>query len=212
MRWGLALLPLLWAAMLFLGGTGADRAVLAFLHAGGDPATIGIARIVTDFGGYTALIPAGLIGAAILAWRRDWTGALLLAAIPLSGRLLVELQKGWIGRLRPEDQDHLVAVQSHAFPSGHAANSMMVLLSLALLLPRTEAARRRAVPVAILLSLAIGLTRPVLGVHWPSDVIGGWAFGLFWMLLLTKLAGRPLRSYETQRTDCWPASPSPPRA
>ena len=102
------------------------------------------------------------------------------------------LQKDWAGRLRPEDQQHLVAAQSYAFPSGHAANATLVWLCLALLLPRGPRARLAAIWAAVWLALAVGLSRIMLGVHWPSDVIAGWAFGLFWALLLLRLSGRPL--------------------
>ena len=46
---------------------------------------------------------------------------------------------------------------------------------------------------AILLSLLIGTSRVMLGVHWPSDVVGGWAFGMLWVLVTLRLAGRWIR-------------------
>jgi membrane-associated phospholipid phosphatase len=192
-------LVLLWAAMLVFGGSDPDKAALHALYAGGRPALAAAARAVTFFGSYTALVPATLIGLAILAWRRQGRAALLLLAITLSGRLLVELHKGWVGRVRPEDQEHLVAVQSYAFPSGHAANATIVYLSLALLVPVAARGRRIGVALAAALAVAVGLSRPMLGVHWPSDVIGGWTLGLAWTLLLVRLFGAP-------PTDCSPAS------
>jgi undecaprenyl-diphosphatase len=197
----LAGLALLWAAMLALGGGEADRAALLFLYAGGKPELIDAAVTVTQLGGYPALLAATFLGAVRLGLRRDWRAALLLLAITLSGRLLVALQKGWTGRPRPEVQDQLVAVQSWAFPSAHAANATMVFLTLALLLPRTARGRGWAVGAAAAIALAVGISRPMLGVHWPSDVVAGWAFGLAWTLLLFRLSGTP-------PTDCSPASPS----
>lgn len=197
----LATLALLWAAMLLLGGSDADKAALLFLYAGGRPEFIDAARTITQLGGYPALLAATLLGVVRLALRRDWRAALLLVGITLSGRLLVDLQKGWAGRLRPEDQEHLVATQSYAFPSGHSANAALVFLCLAFLLPATARGRWLAVWAAAIAILAIGLTRPMLGVHWPSDVAAGWAFGLFWTLLLLRLFAAP-------PTDCSPASPS----
>lgn len=188
----LAALVLAWAIMLLFGGMEFDRGLLLFFYAGDRPALADIARIVTEFGGFGFLLPATAIGLVVLLVRRDWHAALLLPAITLSGRILVELQKGWAGRLRPEDERHLVAAQSYAFPSGHAANATLVWLCLALLLPRTPNARLLAVWGAVWLTLAVGLSRIMLGVHWPSDVIGGWAFGLFWALLLLRLSGHPL--------------------
>jgi undecaprenyl-diphosphatase len=52
--------------------------------------------------------------------------------------------------------------------------------------------RGPAVAGAILLSLLIGASRVMLGVHWPSDVIGGWSFGLLWVVLTLRLAERAI--------------------
>ena len=148
-----------------------------------------MARWLSELGGFAVLLPVTALGALWLLWRRDWRSALLLVAVTLSGRLLVELQKEWTARLRPDANEHLVAAQSLAFPSGHAANATLVWLGLALLLPLSERARPFAIWGAVWLALAIGASRVMLGVHWPSDVIAGWSFGLLWLLLLMRLAG-----------------------
>lgn len=189
----LAALALIWAAMLWLGGDAPDRAVLASLYAGDSPAWAQVARAVTELGSFPVVMTLAALGALLLAWRREPRAALLLLALPLSSGLAVELLKRWIGRLRPHDQEHmLVQVQSYAFPSGHTANATVVWLGLALLLVRGPRARLFAIGAAALLAVAIGLSRNMLGVHWPSDVVGGWALGLFWILLLARLARVPL--------------------
>lgn len=194
----LAGLALAWGVMLLIGGTQPDRGLLEFAYAGGQPGLAFGARWLTELGGAAVLLPATAFAAAWLAWRRDGRGALLLVAITLSGRALVETQKLLIGRPRPDSAEHLVAISNLSFPSAHAANALMVWLCLALLLPRTERGRTMAIWAAIWLALAIGLTRVMLGVHWPSDVIGGWSFGLAWTLLMLRLSGhrfdRPLSS------------------
>ena len=71
---------------------------------------------------------------------------------------------------------------------------MIFYLTLALALTaRLPLAPKFAVVGAVLLSLLIGTSRVMLGVHWPSDVIGGWAFGMLWVLLTLKPAERLLR-------------------
>jgi undecaprenyl-diphosphatase len=185
-------LALGWAVMLLFGGMQLDRALMILLYAGDHPALARAAILLTELGSFALLGPITALAALWLLWRKEWRSAALLLGVTLSGRLLVEAQKGWIGRLRPEDQHHLVAVQSYSFPSGHAANATLVWICLALLLPRTPTARALAMWGAVLLALGIGLTRPILGVHWPSDVIAGWTLGLFWIVLLFRLAGRPL--------------------
>lgn len=188
----LAGLVLAWAVMLLFGGLEFDRGLLLFFYAGDQPRLAAAARIVTELGGAAILLPVTAAGAVWLAIRREWKAVLLLLVVTLSGRILVDVQKNWAGRLRPADEQHLVAAQSFAFPSGHAANSTLVWLCLALLLARSPRARAPAIWAAVWLALLVGLSRVVLGVHWPSDVIGGWALGLFWILLLLRLSGHPL--------------------
>ena len=188
----LAGLALAWAVMLLFGAMEFDRGLLLFFYGGDRPQWAEAARWATMLGDWELLVPVSMAGLAFLLYRRDWRGAALLAGITGSGRLAVILQKDLSARVRPDPMGHLVPVDSFAFPSGHAANAVLVWTCLALLLPRTARARGWAVWAAVWLAMIVGLSRVVLGVHWPSDVIGGWAFGLFWMLLVLRLAGHPL--------------------
>ncbi|WP_158266515.1 phosphatase PAP2 family protein [Allosphingosinicella deserti] len=181
----LGALVLLFIAMLLVGGPGSelDRGILiAAQHAELVPA----ARMLTTVGGWAVVIPITLLGAAWLLYRRHRRQALLLCGLLLSERALVEAFKELFDRARPDPHGHLVVVNSMAFPSGHAANAMTLGLGFALLV--VPAARRTsAVLAALVFAAAIGLSRPILGVHWPSDVIGGWALGAAWTLLLVRL-------------------------
>ena len=112
----------------------------------------------------------------------------------LVGRGLSEVQKYWIARVRPDLEPYLVVVQTSSFPSGHATSSMIFYLTLALALTRDTRWHRAAAAAAIVLLLLVGTSRVMLGVHWPSDVIGGWAFGMLWVLLTLRPAGRLLRA------------------
>jgi undecaprenyl-diphosphatase len=71
---------------------------------------------------------------------------------------------------------------------------MIFYLALALAITAHTRWDRMAAAGAILLSLLIGTSRVMLGVHWPSDVIGGWAFGMLWVLLTLRPAERLLRT------------------
>lgn len=185
-------LAIVWAVMLLFGAMEFDRGLLLYFYAGERPEAAAAARWLTELGGGPVLLAATGFGLGILLVRRDWRGAVQLTGITLTGRLLVELQKDWTARVRPDAIGHLVPVDSLAYPSGHAANATMVWLCLALLLTRGGRGRAFAVWAAVWLVLAVGLSRIMLGVHWPSDVIGGWAFGLFWTLLLLHLSGHDL--------------------
>ena len=189
---------LIWLAMLAWGGGQLDRQIYEALYAGHRPALLAAARVFTFLGEPTVLIGAG-IGCAIWLWRAGHRHLpLVLVAIVAIGRGLSEVQKYWIARARPDLAPHLVVVKTSSFPSGHATSSMIFYLTLALVLTRDTRWHRAAAGGAILLSLLVGTSRVMLGVHWPSDVIGGWAFGMLWVLLTLRLAGRFVKGYDLQ--------------
>jgi membrane-associated phospholipid phosphatase len=180
--------------MLAWGGGPLDRQIYEALYAGHRPALVVVAHVLTLLGEPTVLIGAGFIVAAWLWRRRHGHLALALLLVILIGRGLSEVQKYMIARVRPDLEPHLVMVQTSSFPSGHATSSMIFYLTLALALTRDSKWHRPAALGAILLSLLIGLSRVMLGVHWPSDVVGGWAFGLLWVLLTLRLAERLVKA------------------
>ena len=79
-------------------------------------------------------------------------------------------------------------MRSLSFPSGHSANAMITYLAIALLVPVKQRNRAISVGLGLALALQAGWSRVALGVHWPSDVAGGWAFGLFWIAVCMRLA------------------------
>lgn len=193
----LAALALIWGAMLWLGTGALDHQVLDTLYAGGDSVGETFAQIVTRFGDPDLLLlVTGLVGLLLIA-RREIRPAALFLGISISGRLVVDLQKALIGRPRPDSHLHLIGTRTDSFPSGHASSAVMVWVTLALLIPKEARWRRPTLIAAALAAFLPGLSRPMLGVHYPSDVIAGWCFGLFWILLLTGLTGRQFR---TQRS------------
>jgi undecaprenyl-diphosphatase len=180
--------------MLLWGGGPLDRQIYEALYAGHRPALAAFAHVLTFFGEPILLISGGFLVAAWLWWRGHRRLPIALLLIVLVGRGFSELQKYWIARVRPDLEPHLVVVQTSSFPSGHATSSMIFYLTLALALTKASRWHRPAALGAILLSLLIGLSRVMLGVHWPSDVVGGWAFGLLWVLLTLRLAERQLKA------------------
>lgn len=181
------LLAALWVAMMAAGTGPVDRAVLHFFYAADQPVLRAAARTATLVGEWQSMLLLVAITTVWLLYRRSFRTALLFAGVTLSGRFLILLQKEAIGRMRPDAEEHLVAVRSLSFPSAHTANSMIVFLALALIVAG-ESYRGRAVAAALIGTLIVGLSRPMLGVHWPSDVIAGWSFGALWVLVLTTAA------------------------
>ncbi len=180
--------------MLVFGRGQLDRSIYEALYAGGSPTLTLLARIFTFLGEPTVLVGGGFLVAAWLWHCGRGRFALALLLVILLGRGLSEAQKYWIARARPDFEPHLVVVKTSSFPSGHATSSMIFYLVLALALaPRGW--RRPAAAAAILLSLLIGTSRVMLGVHWPSDVVGGWSFGLLWVLVTLPVTERLFRTH-----------------
>lgn len=133
--------------------------------------------VLTQLGSVYATLGLGLLASAILYWRGKRPLAWLLAGTVVGERLILDGLKLIVGRPRPDFDLHPVMTHSSSFPSGHSANSMAVFVAIALLAAPTMY-RRAALAIAVCASLLVGMTRPFLGVHWPSDVIGGWTLGL----------------------------------
>lgn len=181
------------------GGTRAfDTAILLALRAPGDSADpLGppwveeLARDVTGLGGLGVLTFLTL-AAAGLFWlqRRRWTALYVLAAVG-SGVTLSNAAKAFFDRPRPDLVPHGTIVHTASFPSGHSLMAAVVYLTLAALVARSFPERRlRAyvVSLAMLLAFAVGASRVYLGVHWPTDVLAGWAAGGAWALACAALA------------------------
>ena len=186
-------LALLWLSMLLLGTGSIDRALLLGLYGGHRPALAEAARILTWMGSGWVVSVLTTVAAIVLILRRErWPGLVLLVG-PLVGKALTQFQKYEFNRLRPDANPHLVEIHDLSFPSGHSANAMMTYVGLALFLFAEEPSRRRiALLAAGVLTFLVGLSRIVLGVHWPSDVVGGWSYGLVWVLMLYAISRRGL--------------------
>ena len=170
-----------------------DNAILLWFRDGQDHAKLAGPAWMTQFWlsvswlGDTAprLFAAGL-GITLLLWLRRWQSALFLAGVLLSGISLSTLIKAWVARPRPELVPHLDQVSSMSFPSGHALNSTLFYLTLALVLAPLLKQRSTQCGIygfALISSLAIGLSRIALGVHWPSDVLASWIMAYAWLAL-----------------------------
>jgi undecaprenyl-diphosphatase len=180
----------IWLIMLVFGAGPVDRSIYVTLYAGDRPVLAALARAFTFLGEPTLLIAAGIALGLWVWWRGHVRLALSVTAITLLARALNEFQKIWFARSRPDLETHLVVVKTMSFPSGHSTSAMVFYLTAALVLSQGSRWRHAAVAAGLLMAVLVGLSRIMRGVHWPSDVVGGWAFGLLWVIVTLRLAQR----------------------
>jgi len=141
---------------------------------------------ITALGGPTVL---GLAVAAVLGYLVLYglfRNALFVLFASAGGWILNEILKQIFARPRPTVVPHLREVMSLSFPSGHALTSAVVFLTLGALLMRVAErplVKWYCIGVAMLATALVGASRVYLGVHYPTDVLGGWLIGLSWALL-----------------------------
>jgi undecaprenyl-diphosphatase len=143
------------------------------------------ARDVTALGSMPVLLAVIGIVVGFLAMTRRYSALVLLVAAVAGGFVLSLTLKHLIGRPRPPQIPPNLHVASASFPSGHSLLAAVTYLTLGALLAQLVDRRRLKiyfVTVALLLTIMVGLSRVFLGVHYPSDVLAGWALGLAWAL------------------------------
>jgi undecaprenyl-diphosphatase len=144
-----------------------------------------VGRDVTALG---SLVVLGAFTAAVAGYLwLDGKHRLMVVLVVATGcgALLSHALKLWFQRPRPDVVPHLTQVHSTSFPSGHSMMAAAVYLTLGALLAAAVPRRRLRIYVlglAIGLALAVGVSRVYLGVHYPSDVLAGWAAGLTWAI------------------------------
>lgn len=177
-----------------------DVAFLKSLRMNGDLATphgpswmLDAMRDITALGGVTVLSMVSALAIAFLLTRGRVKQASYTMLATGGGALMGKLLKTLFARERPEVVPHLVEVTSLSFPSGHSMNSAIIYLTLAVMISRSFDERRArifTIGTSALLVLAIGFSRLYLGVHYPTDVLGGWTVGASWALAMGLIATR----------------------
>ena len=150
-----------------------------------------LGRDFTALGGVGILTLLTLASAGFLVLDDKRNSAAFLLVAVAGGLLLSVALKSGFERPRPDLVPHESYVYTTSFPSGHAMMSTVTFLTLGALLAQSHRRRRiRAylIFLAILIALAVGVSRVYLGVHWPTDVMAGWAVGGSWALLCWLIA------------------------
>ena len=196
---GLTVCLLLWgflalASEVTEGDTTAlDTKILVSLRKADDPSRpIGPAWVetalldLTAIGGPTVLGLVVLSVVGFLALQGRSRTALVVLITAASGEVANIAMKSVFLRPRPTVVPHLRDIASTSFPSGHAMESAIIYLTLGAMLMRLaegRATKLYCIGLAVVVTFLVGVSRVYLGVHYPTDVIGGWIFGFLWASL-----------------------------
>ena len=162
-----------------------DMAASAWIHARTTPVGARVFNVITQLGSPTAMIALGAVGALVIWRKRQHTLLIAWAAAFVGGALVDFIVKETVRRARPAFGTAYLHGHTYSFPSGHSMGStigygMLVYMSV-LAWPAGSRARRIAIAAGILFVAAVGVSRIYLGVHYPSDVIGGYVAGAAWL-------------------------------
>ncbi|MFE9774425.1 phosphatase PAP2 family protein [Streptomyces sp. NPDC005931] len=147
-----------------------------------EPGLTQVCRILTDWvwDPWTMRLLCGAVALLLaLRYAARWTAWWLVVTCAAATALQQGL-KAAVGRARPVWPDPVDSAHYAAFPSGHAMTATVVLGLLLWLLHRRGVGRvlwHTVLTLAVVSVIGVGLTRVWLGVHWPTDVVGGWLLG-----------------------------------
>ncbi len=162
-----------------------DLAASSWIHSTNTPAGVRLFVAITDIGSPVAMGVIATIGVIVTFVRGHRLLAYAWAAAAGGGAIVDGILKYAIHRTRPEYAAAFLHGTSYSFPSGHAMGSIIGygFLAYAIVLTGKRAGwhRNMVFSAAALLTFLIGMSRVYIGVHYPSDVVGGWAAGLAWL-------------------------------
>lgn len=157
-----------------------DHALLWRMHGLASPALDAFFLLMSRLGYQWGVIPLDLLVVAVLAFRRRWRDT-LFAVTAFAGSALLNIgSKQLFQRERPSLWESIAPESTFSFPSGHAMGSM-TLAATALFLAWNTRWRWPVAVAGLVFVPCVGLSRVHLGVHYPSDILGGWCAALAWV-------------------------------
>ncbi len=157
--------------------------------------SVQITAVVTTLGATLVVVPllfAGSLFAALGTFAQRLKLAWLTSGLLAAGLVVRWVISGLVGRLRPPVADWASAASGYAFPSGHTTGAAIAAGLLAWVISTARPRRLTRVivwSIAGAFSIGVGTTRVWLGVHWPTDVLAGWAFALVWTSVSVHMIG-----------------------
>ena len=161
-----------------------DEAIRNALHSGASPALTWFFRALSELGAPRFLLPLGLLMTCWLVSAGRRHAAVIFFIAVMGGEILDQVLKYLFRRPRPEAFFGLAQPLGYSFPSGHSVVACCFYgVAAAILTVRmtSQPARAATWTAAALLAFGIGLSRIYLGVHYPSDVLAGFAAAIIWV-------------------------------
>ncbi len=187
----LILLLIVWMVFI-LNNTQPDESIFNFLSYHTTAPRTNAMKVITFFGNHNFLIPANLLVIAFFIFKKSKQDALKVLIIALSSLGLMSLLKNLFHRYRPINP-LIEGITNFSFPSGHAFMSVAFFgLLIYFISHRLKANWRKTLLISILLLIIflIGFSRVYLRVHYTTDVLAGWIFGSFWLLLCLSILNK----------------------
>ena len=143
---------------------------------------------ITALGSFSVITLMTVLLIIFLVIEKDWRGLGYIVLITCGGSLIPVILKNFFQRERPDISGHLALVKSSSFPSGHSFGATIAYFGLAFLLAREVKIIKIEILYYLLAIIVVGLvgtSRMYLGVHYPTDVVGGISCGLIWFSLVS---------------------------
>ena len=143
---------------------------------------------ITALGSVSVMLTLFIVLASVLASYKDYEGLSYLTVIIAGSGIWPNLLKPFFGRLRPDEANRLATVSDLSFPSGHSFGAAAIYLALAYYVRRYAKDWKQELffyALAMGIILMVGVSRIYLGVHYPTDVLGGLLAGAAWTLLIS---------------------------
>lgn len=178
----------IWACLVnhFQTFNALDLYIVAKIHSFSSVHSIKLAKIITDLGYGLSISMILAISVIILTFYRHNLSAILITLTTVTSPIAILISKNLFARPRPPLEYRLIHATDFSFPSGHSFISICfygILVYFVFQYMENKFLKYFLIFTLSLLIFSIGFSRVYLGVHYPSDIIGGFALGIFWLSL-----------------------------